>query len=312
MSDFIVRYWKRLSITDLLSFFILICFILSKIVPVYTNKFFYLTNPFSYSSSLINFLVPTTYLLIGLLAIRYRPFTNLAPILLLFPLIEILVDLPIAFYWAKEIDKITIGLISKLVFIILISLLLWDLLKRKPLKIEVSIQSIIFALLTTSFALLYWIGRWLPWMKRNTLIRAEGFTWNENGGKLRVESFNQLADTLTNAWGIAEILGALSAIFFITLIAILKEKTLRSLLILILGSKSILLPLSYLLSPFETSPSQKILGYTQEQLDEFQLVVTQSRGIGIWVCFLTSILLLLTALFSAFFSQVKAPVRKKN
>jgi hypothetical protein len=223
-----------------------------------------------------------------------------------------LVDLPIAFYWAKEIDKITIGLISKLVFIILISLLLWDLLKRKPLKIEVSIQSIIFALLTTSFALLYWIGRWLPWMKRNTLIRAEGFTWNENGGKLRVESFNQLADTLTNAWGIAEILGALSAIFFITLIAILKEKTLRSLLILILGSKSILLPLSYLLSPFETSPSQKILGYTQEQLDEFQLVVTQSRGIGIWVCFLTSILLLLTALFSAFFSQVKAPVRKKN
>ena len=127
-----------------------------------------------------------------------------------------------------------------------------------------------------------------------------------------VERLNNLSDTLTNAWGIAEFLGVLFTLIFIILIAILKDQRMSSVLILILGSKSLLLPLSSLLSPIGGSINAKFLGYTQEKIDELQLVVTQSRGIGIWVCFLASILLLLTALVSAFFSQVKAPVRKKN
>lgn len=312
MSDFFVLKWKKISITDLLSFFVFNTYILSTIFSRFSKNFFSFMNPFSNITSFIDFIVPATFLFIGLIAIKSNRLNYIAPIFLLYPLIECLVDLPIIIYWNITNNHINFGYINESVFLILMTLLLWRLLKRKPLVFEVSVQSIIFSLITTFVVLFYWIGRWLPWTKTNYLIRAEGFTWNKNGQKLSVESHNQITDTLTNAWGIAEILGVLFAIFFIILIAILKDQRLRSVLILILGSKSISLPLSSLLVPFETNPDQKIFGYTQEKIEELQLVITQSRGSGIWVCFLASILLLLTALFSAFFSQVQAPVRKKN
>ena len=296
---------KRVSKNDLskkdlaLIASILVTYIFSFVYyPYQLNKsFFTRTN---YSIAQLENYFTLSIILIGVILLYTEKYKHLTSVFITYSLLFHLAKLPIVLYRILDSNYIGFGATNYILFIILGIIFLIQITKQNKTELKVTLDSFTISVISALFILLYWVGKWLPWYEKVYKMTKEGNYWKVNGESTYVEKYNRFFIGGNFQGHLSEMLTILISVLTIIFIAIFRDKISRAICISLFALLSLVVPLQSTLNPL----GQVTTGYTKSEIENFGIVVTHTKGIGVWVSLFAIIALFFISLFTFLYNKI--------
>ena len=296
---------KRVSKNDLskkdlaLIASILVTYIFSFVYyPYQLNKsFFTRTN---YSIAQLENYFTLSIILIGVILLYTENYKHLTSVFITYSLLFHLAKLPIVLYRILDSNYIGFGATNYILFIILGIIFLIQITKQNKTELKVTLDSFTISVISALFILLYWVGKWLPWYEKVYKMTKEGNYWKVNGESTYVEKYNRFFIGGNFQGHLSEMLTILISVLTIIFIAIFRDKISRAMCISLFALLSLVVPLQSTLNPL----GQVTTGYTKSEIENFGIVVTHTKGIGVWVSLVAIIALFFISLFTLLYNKI--------
>ena len=140
----------------------------------------------------------------------------------------------------------------------------------------------------------------MPWYEKVYKMTKEGSYWKVNGESTYVENYNRFFNSGNFQGHLSEILTILISVLTIIFIATFRDEISRALSISLFALLSLVVPLQSTLNPL----GRITTGYTKSEIENFGIVVTHSKGIGVWVSLFAIIALFLISLFTFLYNKI--------